>query len=243
MPRVARIVIPDLPHHVTQRGNNHQDVFFTDEDRLVYLRLLRQHAGRFGLSVLGYCLMTNHVHLIATPHQEHSLAKAVGRTHFLYTQYINRMHGRAGHLWQNRFFSCAMQEVHAWRALRYVERNPVRAGIVRVAWRFRWSSAATHVGESDPTGLLDLPAWKKQWRPAAWREALRDPDDAEETGHLRLSTHRGRPLGTDTFLSRLESRLNTRLRPLPVGRPKKQFPTPRQGKKPAPAQAGTKSQK
>ncbi|UCG88287.1 MAG: transposase, partial [Gemmatimonadota bacterium] len=224
-----RIVIPDLPHHVTQRGNNHQDVFFTDRDRLEYLRLLREQAEQFALNVLGYCLMTNHVHLIATPREEDSLARALGRTHFLYTQYVNRLHGRAGHLWQNRFFSCAMQEAHAWRALRYVERNPVRARMVRVAWRFPWSSAAAHVGEPDPTGLLDLAVWNKQWRPAAWREALRDSDDPDETKRLLLSTHRGRPLGTDSFLSKLESKLNRRMRPLPVGRPKRTSPARRHG--------------
>ena len=96
MPRVARIVIPGLPHHICKRGNNQQDVFFVEDDRRVYLDLLRGQSERYGLSVLGYCLMTNHVHVVATPARDESLAKAVGRTHFLYTQYVNRMHGRAG---------------------------------------------------------------------------------------------------------------------------------------------------
>ena len=124
-------------HHVTQRGNNRQDVFFVDDDRRVYLELLAQQAPRFGLSVQGYCLMTNHVHL---------LAKTLGRTHFLYTQYVNRLHGRSGHLWQNRFYSCALDEPQQWAALGYVERNPVRARLVRLAWRYEWSSAAAHCG-------------------------------------------------------------------------------------------------
>ncbi len=97
MPRVARIVLEGQPHHITQRGNNRQDVFFLDDDRLAYLELLRIHGERFGFRVLGYCLITNHVHLIGVPARQESLAKAVGRTNFRYTQYINQMHGRSGH--------------------------------------------------------------------------------------------------------------------------------------------------
>ena len=221
MPRVARIVIPGVPHHITQRGNNRLDVFFVDDDRRVYLELLRAQSERFGLKVLGYCLMTNHVHLVATPAGEESLAKAVGRTHFLYTQYVNRLHRRSGHLWQNRFYSCALDEVHLWRALCDVERNPVRARRVRLAWNYRWSSGPAHTGQIDPSGLLDLAEWRQTWTPAKWRRQLADPEDAQGLARLRLSTHRGRPLGSDSFLSKLEHRLGCRLRPLPVGRPRK----------------------
>ena len=133
MSRVARIVVPGCPHHVTQRGNNGQDVFFVDDDRRVYLCLLGEQSERFGLTIDGYCLMTNHVHLIATPRETDSLAKAVGRTHWRYTQYVNRLHGRHGHLWQNRFYSCALDDVHFWSAMMYVERNAVRAALVRRA--------------------------------------------------------------------------------------------------------------
>ena len=153
MPRVARIVVPGVPHHVTQRGNNRQEVFFVDDDRGFYLDLLGRQAQRFGLDVLGYCLMSNHVHLIAVPQREDSLAKAIGRTHFLYTQYLHRLHGRSGHLWQNRFYSCALDEAHCWAALCYTERNPVRARMVRKAWRYRWSSAAVHCGSTDSLAL------------------------------------------------------------------------------------------
>ena len=158
---------------------------------------------------------------MATPAGEESLAKAVGRTHFLYTQYINRLHRRSGHLWQNRFYSCALDEVHLWRALCYVERNPVRARRVRLAWNYGWSSAAAHTGQSDPSGLLDLAEWGQTWTPAKWRRQLADPEDAQGLARMRLSTHRGRPLGSDSFLSKLEHRLGCRLRPLPVGRPRK----------------------
>jgi len=105
MPRFARVVIPGCAHHVTQRGNNRQAVFFVEDDYRVYLELLAHQAARHDLRINGYCLMPNHVHLVATPRQETSLSRAVGRTHYLYTQYINRLHGRSGHLWQSRFFS------------------------------------------------------------------------------------------------------------------------------------------
>jgi putative transposase len=119
MPRTARIAIPEVPHHITQRGNNRQDVFFVDDDRRVYLSILKEQSEKYGLEILGWCLMTNHIHLIARPSTPESLAKAVGRTHFLYTQNINYLHRRSGHLWQNRFYSCPLGREHFWQALRY----------------------------------------------------------------------------------------------------------------------------
>ncbi len=140
MPRIARAVIPGVPHHVVQWGNNHEGVFFADDDRRAYLEFLAERAERFELEVLGYCLMTNHVHLVVRPYTEDALGKGVGRTHFRHSQYVNRFHGRSGHLWQGRFHSCALDEEHFWWALRYVEQNPVRAELVRRAWEYGWSS-------------------------------------------------------------------------------------------------------
>ena len=222
MPRVARIVIPGVPHHITQRGNNRQAVFFVDDDRRAYLDMLAEQAERFRLSVLGYRLMDNHVHLVGVPAGEESLAKAVGRTHFLYTQYLNRLHRRSGHLWQNRFFSCALDEPHLWNALVYVERNPVRARRVRAAWNYLWSSAAAHVGKSPAGEALDMGEWEAVWTARKWQEQLGRAEDAKELARMRLSTHRGRPLGSDSFLSKLEHRLGRRLRALAVGRPRRQ---------------------
>lgn len=221
MPRIARVVIPGVPHHVTQRGNNRQDVFFVESDRDVYLDLLREHCEYFRVDLLGYCLMTNHVHVIAVPREEWSLAKAMGRTHWKYTQLINHLHGRLGHLWQNRFFSCPLDEKHAVAAMRYVECNPVRAGVVRVPWRYGWSSAAAHVGErNDESGVLDLGAWGRRYSTARWREMLREKMSDEEVDLVRRYTHRGRPLGSDSFLSKVERLVGRRLRARPVGRPK-----------------------
>jgi putative transposase len=220
MPRTARIVIPGLPHHITQRGNNRQEVFFVDDDRTVYLDLLQRQTTRCGVDLLGYCLMPNHVHLIAVPHHEESLAKAIGRTHFLYTQYLHALHGRSGHLWQNRFFSCALDESHCWAALSYTERNPVRAQLVRAPWRYRWSSAGAHCRDAQPNGLIDLAPWRAAWTAQSWQQHLRRSDDEDAIDLLRASTHTGRPLASDTVLSKLETTLGRRLRPLPIGRPK-----------------------
>ena len=222
MPRIARIVIPSCAHHVTQRGNNRQDVFFVDDDRQLYLRLLIEESRNHGLEILAYCLMSNHIHLIAIPAGEASLAKGFGRTNFRYAQAVNRLHGRSGHLWQNRFYSCPLDGKHFWAAMQYVERNPVRAKMVRVAWQYPWSSAAAHCGRAvDATGLLDMGKWAQKSRGWDWLAALRRPQDENELAGIRLATHRGRPLGGDSFMSKLESLVGRRLRPLPVGRPRK----------------------
>jgi putative transposase len=233
MPRAARVVIPGCPHHVVQRGNNRQDVFFVDSDREYYLEVLRDQSCKFGLRVEGYCLMTNHLHIVATPDGADSLAKAVGRTNLYYTRYINRLHGRRGHLWQDRFFSSPLDEEHFWNALIYVERNPVRAKRVRKPWRWPWSSAAAHVSGSDPTGLLDLSAWAQRLpRGSDWREAIGRPQDELIVERLRLWSHRGCPLGSDRFISKLESLLNRRLRPRPRGRPSKKNKRVKNGNRP-----------
>ncbi|MFH1748737.1 MAG: transposase [Planctomycetota bacterium] len=232
MPRVARIVMPGWPHHVVQRGNNRQDVFFVDDDRRAYLRFLKERCEAAGVDVLGYCLMTNHVHLIVAPGDEDGLARAIGRTHFLYTQYVNRLHRRSGHLWQNRFYSCALAEPHLWTAMRYVERNPVRAGLVRVPWRYHWSSAGVHVGKSpDAADVLDLATWSAEWTPRRWERALREGEVEVETRQFRRHTHTGRPLASDSLLSKLEKKLGRRVRPLPVGRPRKRLPARRKQNK------------
>jgi putative transposase len=221
MPRLARTVVPGCAHHITQRGNNRQDVFFVDDDRHVYLHLLKEQAARYALDIVGYCLMSNHVHIVATPRAENSLAKAVGRTHFRYTQYINRFHNRTGHLWQGRFHSCPLDRQHFWLAMRYVELNPVRAKICRKPWRYQFSSAAVHVDANAQSELLSLPRWYDMISPKQWRNQLDRKIDETDLARLRVNTHTGRPLGTDSFLSKLEKTLGRRVRPLPVGRPKK----------------------
>jgi putative transposase len=218
MPRTPRIVIPGVPHHITQRGNNREDVFFVDDDRRAYLRILAEESAAYGLTLHGFCLMTNHIHLIATPKTAPTLAKALGRTHWRYTQYVNRLHGRSGHLWQNRFFSCPLGPVHFFKAMAYVERNPLRAALASQAWLYPWSSAPAHTGQAPQTPALALAPFSPT--PVHWKSLLRRPDDPADLALLRTRTQTGRPLGGDTFLSKLENKLGRRLRPLTVGRPR-----------------------
>jgi REP-associated tyrosine transposase len=221
MARAARIVVRGVPHHLTQRGNNRQDVFFVDEDRKTYLRFLAQQSRRHGAAILGYCLMTNHVHLIVIPRKTDALAKAIGRTHWLYAQYVNRLHRRSGHLWQSRFYSNPLDEPHCLLAMRYVERNPIRAGLCRIARRYPWSSAAIHCGEKDKAGLLEGSRWTDLSKGLEWEAELAVDLPKEDCRRIRTHAQTGRPLATDFWLSKLERRLGHRLRALPIGRPKK----------------------
>jgi putative transposase len=213
--------MPGVAHHVTQRGNNKQRVFQSDEDFRLYLYLIGKYAVRCGVEILGYCLMPNHVHLVAVPEEEESLARALGGTHGEYALAVNASSTRSGHLWQNRFFSCPMDEGHCWRALRYVDLNPVRAGLVGAAWEWRWSSARAHVVDDDDP-VLDA-GWRDTlggWDDDAWRQLLRD-GDVEFSDTLRRSTHTGAPLGDRGFVEELERRWGRRLRVGSRGRPRK----------------------
>ena len=142
MPRNARLVVPGATHHITQRGTNRQTTFFTNSDRRVYLDLLALHCAETGLRIVAYCLMFNHIHLIAE--RESSMAVALRRVHGRYAQYLNTRKQRSGHLWQNRYFSCPLGQDHLWTAIRYVEQNPVRAHLTALPEEYAWSSAAYH---------------------------------------------------------------------------------------------------
>ncbi len=229
MARIARVVAPGLPHHVTQRGNRQQDVFFTDADYRLYLRLLAGHSRKYGLRLLGYCLMPNHVHLIVDPEKENSLAKGVGRTTNDYARWLQVRQQRTGHLWQNRFYSCVLDEAHLWMALRYVELNPVRAGLVERAWDWPWSSARAHLAGEDETGLLDMARWGARYSPAAWREALEQGiAEAAWAERFREATRTGRPLAAAESLETLEKSLGRSLRPQKRGRKPLAEPNPAQ---------------
>lgn len=219
MPRIARIVIQGLPHHITQRGNNRQEVFLSPDDRKLYLTILGNQASRYGLKIAGYCLMPNHVHIIGIPSSEESLAKAVGRTHFHYAQHFNRLRQRNGHLWQNRFFSCALDEAHFVAAMAYIERNPVHAGLAGKPWDYGWSSAASHISGA-PSVFLDTDMFSKAMNPDEWQSFLLREQPASTIQAIRSNTQTGRPIGDDKFLATLEKRLGLSLRPQPVGRPR-----------------------
>ena len=146
MPRIARVIATGYPHHITQRGNNRAIVFFDDEDRQTYLKLLAGYAEKHHFQIWAYCLMENHVHLLAVPEAETSLARGIGLTNQVYTQYLNRKLNQSGRIWQNRFFSCVVENnKYLWAVARYIERNPLKVGLVENAEAYRWSSVKAHV--------------------------------------------------------------------------------------------------
>ncbi len=145
MARIARVVMPNLPHHVVQRGVRRMDVFFSPEDRQEYLSLLSQSVSKYALDFLAWCLMSNHAHFVVVPQQQRSLAGAFAEAHRRYTRMVNFREGWRGHLWQERFHSYPMNERHLLAAVRYVEMNPVRAGLVERPEDWEWSSARYHL--------------------------------------------------------------------------------------------------
>ena len=203
MARRARVVIPQLPHHVVHRGNHRQQVFFCDEDRLEYLRILSDSLPKYGVRIISYCLMKNHVHLITVPQRENSLAGLFRRALMLYSRYVNERHGWIGHLWQGRYFSSPLDPPYLYNAVRYVERNPVRAGLVEKPWEYRWSSALFRLTARRNSNILQryspLEDMVTDWR--SYLE-LELPDIT--LGRLRRSTKAGTPMGSEEFLQRLE---------------------------------------
>ena len=219
MARLARVIVPGYPHHVTHRGNRRDDVFFSDEQRRQYLAFLKEYADQAQMEVWAYCLMSNHVHLIVTPRREDSLAKGVGLAHRRYAAWLNRQEGLSGHLWANRYYSTPLDETHHWSAVRYVERNPVRAGLAEKAENYVWSSAPAHVlGREDD---LLAPGRPYPGPVKDWGRWLREPEEVEEVERLRLATRTGRPCGSEGFVRMLENLLNR------VLRPQKRGPEPR----------------
>ena len=223
MPRIARVSIAGVPHHVTQRGNYRQAVFEDDKDRAVYLEFLKVYKERYGLDIWAWCLMDNHVHLVAVPKEDDSLSNTLHLTHMRYAAYANRRHGRQGHLWQGRFYSCVLEGEHVATAVRYVETNPVRAGIVRKAENYRWSSARGHAS-GKPDGICDESFPKEDvtggWK-GGWSEWLRLPEDDDVIQALKNNTRTGRPFGGIAFMTKVEAKVGRRVRSLGRGRPRK----------------------
>lgn len=213
MARLARVVAAKLPHHVTQRGNRRQQVFFGDKDYAHYIELLAEGCRAAKTAVWAYCLMPNHVHLILVPSDKDGLRAALGEAHRRYTRHINQREDWRGYLWQGRFTSFPMDEPHLLACARYVELNPVRAGLRRRIRDWKWSSARAHLAGDDDAlvsvqPLLDLvPDWA-----AFLRQGLED--DALEA--IRKHERTGRPLGSDKFTKKLERRLK---RPLVKRKP------------------------
>ena len=218
MARISRLVIPDYPHHITQRGVRSMDIFHSDDDRLAYLDFMAEESRRFGVTFLAWCLMDNHVHLIAVPSTEISLARAIGEAHRRYTRMKNFAEGVRGYLFQGRFSSCVLDEPHLLAAARYVENNPVKAGMVTHPWTYPWSSCQFNCGDRSTDPLVKekvLPGWVDDWK------HFLQQDDEILNKELQQGTRTGRPVGDDTFISSLEGLTGRRLHPGSPGRPRK----------------------
>jgi putative transposase len=214
MARMARVIIPDCPHHVTQRGVRSMNVFSNDLDKVGYLRLLRANSEIHGVSILAYCLMTNHIHLVAVPKSTQALSRAIGETHRLYTKSINERIGAKGYLFQGRFYSCPMDTRHAINSAAYIELNPVRAGMVDKPWEYRWSSAAFHTGIVKKDPVIEERGFC--WSCREWKEFISRPVIVTEAEKVCFRT--GRPLGDSEFIAKAEQISGRVLRPQPAGR-------------------------
>ena len=221
MPRKPRIVIPEVPHHVTQRGSRRGPVFFDDEDRLLYLDLLRTYADRYSTEILAYCLMDNHVHHALVPHEESSLAQTLKAVHTRYANVVNGKRCWTGHLWQQRFFSAPLDDEYLWTAIRYIERNPVEAGIVTLAEDYRWSSAKSHCTGSANQNLSKGTRWATLIAQRSnWRAWLGETNPQENVRLLRQRTSRDLPCGSQMFIRQLEEAIGRQIIPHPKGRPR-----------------------
>jgi len=215
MAGIARIVVPGVPHHVTQRGNRRERVFFNDDDYRVYLSLVGRAARAAGVEIWAFCLMPNHVHFILTPTTTDGLRRTFGAAHKQYAGRINARHGWSGHLWQDRFFSTPMDERHVSAALRYVAMNPVEAGLVARPQDWRWSSVHTHLLAREGGFVAVEPVLSRTGNFLAF---LGQEADLPATAGLVAAEATGRPVGGDEWIKGLEAQTGRALAPAKRGR-------------------------
>jgi putative transposase len=215
VPRFPRLVVPGYPHHVTQRGIRRQQTFFDDADYRMYIMLIKELKVQADVDVWAYCLMPNHVHLVVVPNKTQSLAKLFGQAHHRYARHVNAIHDWRGHLWQERFYSVVMDETHALAAMKYVELNPVRAGLCQRADDWPWSSVHGNLG-SKSDDLLDRSVLRGVV--ADWECFLSQCEEPRLADSLRSQTSTGRPAGDDHFIHTLERKTGRRIRRRHPGR-------------------------
>jgi len=223
MPSQARVVFPNIPHHIIQRGNRREDVFFSDNDRKQYLEWLKEYCKEQKVEILAYCLMTNHIHLLAVPTTEDGLQRVLKPLHMRYAQKINRERGWKGHFWQGRYFSSPLDGEYLLFATRYIERNPIRVKKVRKAENYKWSSARGHCGTAQDDILTKKMKWLNKYEGIDnWRQWLSIKEEKEKTDLIRRNTEKGIPTGSGRFIRRLEKLADRVLEYRPIGRPRKQ---------------------
>jgi len=232
MPRSARIVVRGYPYHIVQRGNNRQDIFFDPQDRFFYLKLLKKYSVEGGCAVCAYCLMHNHVHCLLVPGRDDSLAKTMQKLALCYTQYINKRFERSGTLWESRYYSALVDtDSYLWAVCRYIERNPVRAGIAETPYDYPWTSIMINA-KGEKSDLVE-PFWSR-YGDSKDKEEYRDfvllPEDGQKINMIRKSTSTGKPIGNESFFDFIENNFGiccrTKSKGRPKGRTKKMGPVP-----------------
>jgi len=216
MSRLARFIIPGVPHHVTQRGNGRQRTFFGDADYALYRDLLKEQCAKAGVSVWSWVLMPNHAHLILSPSHTDGIRAALSRVHRIYAGHIHAREKRTGHFWQGRFGCVAMDEAHLMAAIPYVALNPVRARLVQHAEEWRWSSVHAHLDPRRGDGLTDTGPVRA--RIDDFAALLRAGEDEAASMALRRAETIGRPLGDGAFLDRVKAALGRNPEPRKRGR-------------------------
>ena len=215
---MARAVAPKIPHHVIQRGNRRQQTFFNEDDYRSYLGLMSEWCRAKQVDIWAYCLMPNHIHLIAVPEEKDSLMLAIGEAHRRYTRQINFREGWRGHLWQGRFSSFIMEENYLLACTKYIEMNPVRAGLVKRVYDWPWSSAGAHKRGNDDLLVKVQPLLEMTNK--GWTKFLIDYPGESEINLLKKHERTGRPLGSNAFVKKMESLLGRALKPQKAGRKK-----------------------
>ncbi len=219
MARIARVVVPNTPHHITQRGNRRQLVFIRDQDYLTYIELMARFCAYNGVEIWAYCLMPNHVHLVAVPERADSLKKAIGEAHRRYTRHINFRERWRGHLWQERFASFPMDETYLLSAVKYIELNPIRAKLVKQPEKYKWSSASAHLLGRDDELVKTRPLLEIA---GEWQTFLANGISEKKAEKLRIHGCTGRPLGDESFILDLETLLGRTFRLKKPGPKKRQ---------------------
>jgi putative transposase len=196
MARKPRVIAAGYPHHIVQRGNNKQDIFFEDQDRKIYMDILTKHCVEFKCKVNSFCLMSNHTHLLINPEFNFSISKAMHKIGLRYAQHINRKYGRTGGLWESRFYSSIVSnDYYLYRVLRYIERNPVRSRLVEIPCHYRWSSANYYQSSNGEYGIIDL-IWKDESDKLSYVEFLNMSDNQDDVNLIRKCTMSGQAIGT-----------------------------------------------
>lgn len=192
MAHPKRIVVPNAAHHITQRGNARRTVFSGRGDYFYYLRCLKEKLEEQKVALLAFCLMPNHIHLVLIPPDKRALSESIGRAHLIYARGLNRRQESSGHVWQGRFFSCPLDEAHLYSAVRYVEMNPVRAGLCASPYQYEWSSAAVHGGLCESAPVVDLASLGVAWKGMNWSAYLNANEAEAERTEIRACTTRGK---------------------------------------------------